>query len=125
MNRRFREVVRDPNERRTQHLNQALHHLYCFTDINQHATNELEQALAIKSKRKKPGKVIRDPDSDQESGGAKWWSPRSIKKERIRLQAEEEEAKLKKLHKTLKTAEQSINKSLLSGTGRSKQQREQ
>jgi hypothetical protein len=71
LNRRSREVVKDPNERRTQHLNQALHHLYCFADINQHATNKLEQALAIKNKRKKPGKVIRDPDSDQESGGAK------------------------------------------------------
>jgi hypothetical protein len=41
------------------------------------------------------------------------------------LQAEEEEAKPKELHKTLKTAEQGINKSLLPGTGRSKQQREQ
>ncbi|KAF1935422.1 hypothetical protein EJ02DRAFT_428449, partial [Clathrospora elynae] len=54
LNRQFKEVVKDPNKKRTQHLNQALHHLYCFAEINKHATNKLEQALAIKNKRKKP-----------------------------------------------------------------------
>ncbi|KAF1934594.1 hypothetical protein EJ02DRAFT_429209 [Clathrospora elynae] len=52
------EPIKDPNEKRTQHLNQALYHLYCYAEINEHATNKLEQALAIKNKRKKPGKIL-------------------------------------------------------------------
>jgi hypothetical protein len=97
LNRRFREVVKDPNDKRTQHLNLAFYHLYSFADIHQDDINELEQALAIKNKRKKPGKALQVSEGDRESGGAKWWSLRSIKKERIRIQAQEEEDRLKEV----------------------------
>jgi hypothetical protein len=58
LNRRFREVVKDPNDKRTQHLNLAFYYLYSFADIYWSNINELEQALAIKNKQKKPGKAL-------------------------------------------------------------------
>ena len=105
LNRRFKEVVKDMKDERTQDLNLAFHHLYCFAEINQHTTNELEQALRIKTRRKKPGQALRDPDSDRESGGAKSWSPRSLERQHRRIEAEEEEARLEKLHKAQKAVE--------------------
>jgi hypothetical protein len=112
LNRRFREVVRDANDKRTQDLRLAFHHLYCFAEINQHEVNELEQALATKKKRQKPDKPLRDPDSDRESGGAKWWSPRSIQRQVLQIEAEQEEARLKKLHKAQEAAEQKRRKAI-------------
>jgi hypothetical protein len=55
LNRRIKEVVKDPQDPRTRHLNLALHHLYCFAEINQDEVEGLEEALAVKTKRKKPG----------------------------------------------------------------------
>jgi hypothetical protein len=112
LNRRFREVVKDENDRRTQHLRLAFHHLYCFAEINQHQVNELEQALATKKKRRKPGKALRDPDSDRESGGAKWWSPRSIQRQILQIEAEQEEARLEEVHKAQKVAQQKRQKAI-------------
>jgi hypothetical protein len=71
LNRQFREVVKDLNDRQTQELNLAFHHLYSFAEINKHATNKLKQALLIKTKQKKPSKALQDPDSNRESGRAK------------------------------------------------------
>jgi hypothetical protein len=47
--------------------------------VHRHDINELEQALAIKDKRKKPGRALQVPEVDKGTGGAVWWSPRSIK----------------------------------------------
>jgi hypothetical protein len=112
LNRRFREVVKDPNDKRTQHLNLAFHHLYSFADIHRSDINELEQALAIKNKRKKPGKALQVSEGDRESGGAKWWSPRSIEKERIRIQAQEEEDRLKEVQRVQNAAQKKHQKEL-------------
>ena len=91
LNRRFREVVKDSNDRRTRHLNMAFHHLHSFVDIHQNDINQLEQALRIKEKRKKPNKKFKLSQGDREAGGAKWWSPRSVEKEQARLQAIQDE----------------------------------
>ena len=91
LNRRFREVVKDSNDRRTRHLNMAFHHLHSFVDIHQNDINQLEQALRTKEKRKKPSKKFKLSQGDREAGGAKWWSPRSVEKEQARLQAIQDE----------------------------------
>jgi hypothetical protein len=105
LNRRFKEVVKDPQDPRTQHLNLALHHLYCFAEINQDEVEGLEEALAVKTKRKKPGQHFQEPETDKETGGARWWSPRSIEKERHRLDAKREEKRRTKLQKSENAAE--------------------
>ena len=112
LNRRFKEVVKDPNDKRTQHLNLAFHHLYSFADIHRHDVNELEQALRIKTKRKRPGKAFQVPEDDRESGGCKWWSPRSIEKERIRIEAKEEEDRLEEVRKAQQVAQRKRQKEL-------------
>jgi hypothetical protein len=85
LNRRFREVVKDPGDPRTQELNEAIHHLHNSMDIHRHAVNDLEQALATKVKRKKPGKPLQRPDD----GGAMFYSPQSVQQERQRMRDEE------------------------------------
>jgi hypothetical protein len=44
--------------------------MVCFTQINQHQVNELEQALATKNKRKKPSRALEPPAAYKESGRA-------------------------------------------------------
>jgi flagellar motility protein MotE (MotC chaperone) len=105
LNRRFREVVKDPNDPRTRHLNQAIHHMVCFTQINQHQVNELEQALATKNKRKKPSRALEPPAAYKESGGAVWYSPRSIQRQRVQIAAKIEEERLEELRKIEAAAE--------------------
>jgi hypothetical protein len=91
LNRRFKEVVKDPKDPRTQHLNLAFHHLYCFAEIHKSEVEGLEQALDTKIAQKKPAQHFQEPETDQNTGGAKWWSPRSIEKERYRLDAKKGE----------------------------------
>jgi hypothetical protein len=54
-------------------------------DIHRHAVNDLEQALATKIKRKKPGKPLQQPGD----GSAMFYSPRSVERERQRIRDEE------------------------------------
>jgi hypothetical protein len=55
LNRRFKEVVKDPQDLRARHLNLAFHHLYCFAEIHKDEVEGLEEALSVKSKQNKPG----------------------------------------------------------------------
>ena len=105
INRRFREVVKDSNDRRTQHLNQALHHLVCFSQINEHEVGTLEEALRTKNKRKKPSKPIEPRDDLEETGGGMFHSPRKVAEDRVRKAAREEEERLKELRKAEAAAE--------------------
>jgi hypothetical protein len=118
LNRRFREVVKDPGDPRTQELNEAIHHLHNSMDIHRHAVNDLEQALATKIKRKKPGKPLQQPGD----GGAMFYSPRSVEQERQRMRdeekAQEEEEARKQQIKVNRAAQRAIE-------DRDKQQRAQ
>jgi hypothetical protein len=58
LNCRFREVVKDLGDPRTQELNEDIHHLHNSIDIHQHAVKDLEQVLATRVKRNKPGKPL-------------------------------------------------------------------
>jgi hypothetical protein len=96
LNRRFKEVVKDPSDSRTRHLNMALHHLHSFVDIHKNDINQLEQALRTKEKRRKPSRKFKLSAGEKKAGGAVWWSPRSIEKEKARLQAIDDDKKLQK-----------------------------
>jgi hypothetical protein len=105
LNRRFKEVVKDPQDPRARHLNLAFHHLYCFAEIHKDEVEGLEEALSVKAKRNKPGQHFQEPKDDQDRGGARWWSPRSIEKERHRLDAKKEEKRHTELQKSENAAE--------------------
>lgn len=58
IHRRFKQLVKDPKDRRTQQLSQALHRLHCRVVIAESDIDGLEQVLAIKKKRKRSSKAI-------------------------------------------------------------------
>jgi hypothetical protein len=105
LNRRFKEVVKDPKDPRTRHLNLAFHHLYCFAEIHKSEVEGLEQALDTKTARKKPAQHFQEPETDHNTGGAMWWSPRSIEKGPHRLDAKREEDRHAELQKSQNVAE--------------------
>lgn len=97
IHRRFKQVVKDPKDRRTQQLSQALHRLHCRVVIAESDIDGLEQALTIKKKRKRPSKAIQVQQYGEPTGGAVWMSPHRIEKEIARIRQEEDEAKQQKL----------------------------
>jgi hypothetical protein len=105
LNRRFKEVVKDPQDPRTRHLNLAFYHLYYFAEIHKDKVEGLEESLSVKAKQNKPGQHFQEPEDDQDRGGAWWWSPRSIEKERHRIDAKKEEERRAKLQKSQNAAE--------------------
>jgi hypothetical protein len=105
LNRRFKKVVKDINDPKTQHLHLALHHAIAFSEIYQHQVNRLEQALETKKKRRKPGKALRDSDIDRGTGGSRFWSPRSIGEEELRIKAIQAEEAAEELRKIEAAAE--------------------
>jgi hypothetical protein len=91
LNRRYKEVVKYPRDSKTRHLSLAFHHLYCFAEIHKSELEELKQTLAVKMKWKKHDQHFQEPEANKETGGARWWSPRSIEKERHRLDAKRDQ----------------------------------
>jgi hypothetical protein len=120
LNRRFKEVVKDPKDPRTRHLNLAFHHLYCFAEIYKSQVEGLEQALDTKTARQKPAQHFQEPETNQNTGGAMWWSPRSIEKERHRLDAKREEDRRAELQKSQNAAEKKRQQELRAEEGKKK-----
>jgi regulator of replication initiation timing len=51
-------VTASPDDRKTQALKQAIHHLVVENELLNHQNDGLQRALGIKQKRKKPGKPV-------------------------------------------------------------------
>ena len=85
INCRLKKVVGDSTEKKTMQLTQAIHHLVCENELLKHENEGLREALRINKKRQTRGKPFQPREEDLEHGGAKWWSPRSIQREKQQL----------------------------------------
>jgi hypothetical protein len=68
--RRLRAVTTSSDDRKTQALKQAIHHLVVENELLNHQNDGLQRALGIKQKRKKPGKPVEFEEEDWHHGGA-------------------------------------------------------
>ena len=84
-------MVKDSTEKKTMQLAQAIHHLICENELLKHENEGWREAHPIKKKRQSRGRPFRPREEDSEHGGAKWWSPRSIRREKRRLEQEDKD----------------------------------
>jgi len=94
IHRRFKEVVIDPSDPRTKELAQVLHHLVVQNELLRDQNIGLQESLKLKENRGKPKRALQVEDPEEYYGGAVWWSPRRIQRDRD-LQ---EQAELDKQH---------------------------
>lgn len=89
INRRLKKVAKDEADGKTKQLAQAIHHLVCQNELLKHENKGLQEAVAAKEKRQARGKPFQPREEDLEHGGAAWWSPRSIRRQKHRLEEED------------------------------------
>ena len=94
-------MVKDSTEKKTMQLAQAIHHLICENELLKHENQGLREALLIKNKRQTRGRPFQPREEDLEHGGAKWWSPRSIQREKRRLEQDEKDKQQKELQRSV------------------------
>lgn len=97
ISRRLKKVVKDNTEKKTMQLAQAIHHLICENELLKHENQGLMETLLTKKKRQTRGRPFQPREEDLEHGGAKWWSPRSIQREKRRLEQENKDKQEKEL----------------------------
>ena len=90
-------MVKDNTEKKTMQLAQAIHHLICENELLKHENQGLMETLLTKKKRQTRGRPFQPREEDLEHGGAKWWSPRSIQREKRRLEQENKDKQEKEL----------------------------
>ncbi|KAF2031225.1 hypothetical protein EK21DRAFT_26134, partial [Setomelanomma holmii] len=74
---------------------QSVHHLQVSNELVRGENNRLQEALKIKKKHKKKGRVLDLQQREEYHGGAVLWSPRKLREsefcERVKQQEEEQE----------------------------------
>ena len=104
LDRLVRSAVEDQSSRDAQKLSHSLHHISVQNELLRYEINRLKEALLIKKKHKKKGKLLNLQQRQEYHGGAVFWSPRKVREARVRQSVKEQEEKEQKLQKA-ETAE--------------------
>ncbi|KAF2025326.1 hypothetical protein EK21DRAFT_15837, partial [Setomelanomma holmii] len=93
------KAMRDGEEERAHKITQQFHHVQVENELLKGENERLQEALKLKKKRKKKGKVLDLQQREEYHGGAVLWSPRKLREAQWRrrvTQQEEEQEKLQK-----------------------------
>jgi hypothetical protein len=86
------QVVKDGEQRKAQQISESFHHLQVTNELLREKNNGLQNALKLKQKHRKKGKVLDLQQREEYHDGAVFWSPRKLKEakycEDVRLQEE-------------------------------------
>jgi hypothetical protein len=91
--------VKDQGNKDVKKLQRSLCHISAQNSILHEEIRGLRQSLAIKERRPKQSFALQLDEDEVYHRGAKIWSPRSVQRSRDRQEAQQQQAKLKKLQK--------------------------